>query len=231
MSTIGQTLCKIELRHDLKTDALVDMDTHGKSEFFRSAGVRLELNLTRNNELVDVSNVVSATVEVLSTNVATGTLAMAQTITRAAGQIDNTVTLAEHQAKTAGRAHFAFTFSDAETADAVFGSPADPQEHWIVVYGILDGSASRVVFGCGTLYSRKAGITGAVGVPAAGGQAVSLAEVLALVGSFVPYNVPAGKAVRFLGTGADGKAVAIALQLVIDPAQGPVLAQNLEIEQ
>lgn len=231
MTTIGQTLLKIELRHDLKLDAFVDMETHQKSNFFRSAGLLFEINVTRNNELVDVSNVATATIEVLNTGTAAGTLAMAQTIARASGQIDHTVTLAEHQARTPGRAHFRFSFSDAETAEAVFGTPSNPQEHWVVVYGTIDGSSSRVVFGCGTLYSNKAGITGAVGTPAAGGQAVSMQEVIGLLGNFVTYDIPAGKALRWLGTGADGKGVAISKQLVIDPALGPVLTEDVEVQQ
>jgi hypothetical protein len=226
---IGQQLLKLEARHDSKTTALVQMESGGTGSFFRDSGLRVEINVTRGGALVDVSNFLTATLQVKKTSTRSAAVYLTSTISPNAG-IDPTVTQAEHAAKTPGRAHLTFDFSAGDTAESILGgSPADSVEHWAVLTATFTGVASAQVIATGLITSVNAGVTAAVATPGVV-TPVSLETVMALLNNFVTYDVPAGKMIRFRGT-QYGKQVTRTIGLVIDPDQGPVPVDSIELEQ
>lgn len=168
-------------------------------KFARASGLRIEVTITQGSSVVDITNLTSLTMEAKQTNAPNGTLAMVRTV--GAGELTPvdgaSAGWLNHEA---GVCHAAFLFSVAETSDGVFGASGsdDEKTHFVTFYGTLKDDTERCELGTGILTSYNAGVTGAVVSPPAGQTLPSLEQIQAMLQGYVPFNVPAGKVVRFL---------------------------------
>lgn len=234
MSQITQQLLKVELAHDRKFNALLNMETGGKIQYFRDSGIVFEVNLTRNGQVVDVSNLLAVTLDIHLTSARNSAIILTKTISQVnvagTGWINTGLSQADHSAKLAGAYHFRFDFADSENGSGLYGgSPADEVEHWVDVYSVASGS--RLILGCGTFLSEYSGVAAIVSSPPAGGVAISYAEAAAMIAGLVPWHITGDKQLQFVQTMPDGKKATRSIGLAIDPEQGPVPVDSIEIEQ
>lgn len=164
--------------------ALQDRITGEGGQFARSAGVQFEIALLYNNQVIDISNVLDAVLEIKATNDPDAALAMTKTI--GAASMNRGLTDAEWETGEASKCHFLFTFSSTEAAESVFGTPADTEDHWLVLWGHTDDdSVDKDVFGVGSIKTFDAGISGAVVSPPAAEGGVTLTQLGAMMQDFI----------------------------------------------
>jgi hypothetical protein len=177
---------RVRLAIDLASKKVVDLSDAVSGDpaiFARAAALQIEVGLFYNAQIIDISNIVSASIAIKSAEDPDDAVAMTKTI--GPNAMNKGLTQTEWETQEADKAHFIFTWLSTETADGAFGTPADTAKHWLVLSGLTDDDQLDAdLFGCGKISSYDAGLS-ALGAPPAGQTAASMEQITAALQDFV----------------------------------------------
>lgn len=186
MSDLAKQTLKLTLDVAKRYGGLAAASGSESLKFARNSALRVEVSVLENGAKETLTLLQDATLQVNQTTAANGTAAVVKV-----GTID----------KSNGVLVFECAASD--LGDGV-GSPFGTRDmtgqlesHWCVIWGHIGAGLEVVVLGTGLLQSFSAGIAAAGGAPPTGGTIPSLEQIVALLGNYVPFNVPTGKVIRF----------------------------------
>lgn len=200
---ISRQRVRVKVDTNLKTGSgsILDAISGGLPKFARGAALQIEVGLFFADQVLDISDITAATCVIKAAAAVGGADAMTQTI--GVNAMNKALTDEEWATGEAGKCHFLFTFSSAETADGVFGSPSGEVTHWINFNGLTD---DRVLFGFGPyIQTHDAGFI-QLGAPPAGQTAVSVAEMEAKLQSFVKKIGDPGDTITLVSPTGVGRA-------------------------
>lgn len=187
------------------------------ARFPRGGKVRFEFGLFFNDQLVDASQIILPRLRILADGDPDSAIAMDSN--SGTVRVRGDLTAEQWASDDPDMAHIVCEFTASQTAEGVFGTPADGDvDHWF----LLTWGAGGDFLCSGKVKSFDAGFT-AAGTPPAGGSAATIEDIEALLTAMLADVVrfrgnPAGRDIQL--TSANGKLFNIGVDDAGNPSFG-----------